>query len=324
MDGTLRTADGRCVLRFERHLTHPVEKVWRAITEPGELRHWFPAEVEIEFHSGGKIRFTQGAAATTGEILELAPHRVFAFSWDADMLRFELHPDPGGCRLVFTHAFDDKYGASSFASGWHHCLDGLAVRLEGQTMDWPTGLGDLHERYVVDLGLDEGVLRETGGGYEVRFERQLIRPVEQVWDFLTGAAEPPAATDARATSATSSDRPPATRPQRGALPPVSFRNDQAPAGPVTVVEAPNVLEYAWLADDVEAGKVRWELAPGPGGARLVLTQSVPTTFADRVPAVLAAWHTHVELLAGWLRGEGRCWPEGRTEELTRHYASTRP
>ena len=321
MDGTLRTTDGRCVLRFERHLSHPAEKVWRAITEPDELRHWFPAEVEIEFHSGGKIRFTQGAASTTGEVLELTLHRVFAFSWGDDMLRFELRPEPAGCHLVFTHAFDDKYGASSFASGWHHCLDGLAARLVGQTMDWPTGLGDLHERYVVDLGLDEGVLRETDRGYEVRFERQLIHPVEQVWDFLTGAGEPPAAADVPAASA---DRPPATRPERGALPPVSFRNNQAPAGPVTALDPPNVLEYAWLADDVEAGRVRWELTPGPGGARLVLIQSVPTTFADRVPAVLAAWHTHVELLAGWLRGEGRCWPEGRTEELSRHYASIRP
>jgi uncharacterized protein YndB with AHSA1/START domain len=321
MDGTLRTADGRCVLRFERHLTHPVEKVWRAITEPGELAHWFPAQVEIDFHSGGKIQFTQGAEPTTGEVLELDPHRVFAFSWGDDTLRFELHPEPTGCRLVFTHAFDDKYGASSFASGWHHCLDGLDARLVGRPMDWPTGLGDLHERYVVDLGLDEGVLHKTDGGYEVRFERQLIRPVEQVWDLLTGAAQPPAADDATGTS---SSRPPATEPALGEPPPVSFGNDFAPAGPVTTLEPPNTLEYAWLADGVQAGRVRWQLAPGPGGARLVLTQTVPTAFADRVPAVLAGWHTHVELLADWLRGEGRCWPEGRTEELTRHYASTTP
>lgn len=42
MNGTLETVDDRHTLRFERHLDHPVERVWRAITDPDELRHWFP------------------------------------------------------------------------------------------------------------------------------------------------------------------------------------------------------------------------------------------------------------------------------------------
>src|SRR5439155_20424380 len=36
VNGTLWTEQGRQVLRFERRLAHPVEKVWRAITEPAE------------------------------------------------------------------------------------------------------------------------------------------------------------------------------------------------------------------------------------------------------------------------------------------------
>ena len=35
-DGTLVTADGRHVLRFERRLDHPVERVWR-VTESDPL-----------------------------------------------------------------------------------------------------------------------------------------------------------------------------------------------------------------------------------------------------------------------------------------------
>jgi uncharacterized protein YndB with AHSA1/START domain len=42
VNGSLLSEGGRYVLRFERHLGHSVERVWRALTEPSELAHWFP------------------------------------------------------------------------------------------------------------------------------------------------------------------------------------------------------------------------------------------------------------------------------------------
>lgn len=50
------TADG-WRLHFERRLKHPPDKVWRAITEPGELRHWFPARINGDRHAGAPLRF---------------------------------------------------------------------------------------------------------------------------------------------------------------------------------------------------------------------------------------------------------------------------
>ncbi|GAA3847682.1 hypothetical protein [Amycolatopsis tucumanensis] len=35
-----RQPEGRATLVFERHLKHLPEKVWRALTEPGELAAW--------------------------------------------------------------------------------------------------------------------------------------------------------------------------------------------------------------------------------------------------------------------------------------------
>ena len=58
MNPTLRTGDGRSVLRFERRLAHPVEKAWRAVSGPAEMRHWFPAIVEMDARAGGTMRFT--------------------------------------------------------------------------------------------------------------------------------------------------------------------------------------------------------------------------------------------------------------------------
>ncbi|MGH3328571.1 MAG: SRPBCC domain-containing protein [Streptomycetales bacterium] len=73
---TLRTVAGRPVLRFERHLAHPQEKVWKAITDPDEMAHWFPARVETELKVGATMRFRfdgMDVADTEGEIVEVDP-----------------------------------------------------------------------------------------------------------------------------------------------------------------------------------------------------------------------------------------------------------
>src|SRR2546427_343533 len=99
MHGTLETIDGRPALRFERRLAHPVDAVWRAVTEPSELTHWFPSSVSGDLRAGGRLSFafeTDGVPPMEGEVLELEPPRRFAFLWGEDELRFELEPAEGG------------------------------------------------------------------------------------------------------------------------------------------------------------------------------------------------------------------------------------
>ena len=57
---------GRPTLRFERRFKHPVEKVWKAITDPAELAYWFPMEVEGDLVPGGKLRFPMDEEAPGG------------------------------------------------------------------------------------------------------------------------------------------------------------------------------------------------------------------------------------------------------------------
>ena len=81
---TTETSGGRHVLRFVRRLAHPPEKVFRAISEPDELRHWFPVD------AGGDRR-----------VVEEDPPRLLVMRWEQDELRFEVVPEPGGgCRLL--------------------------------------------------------------------------------------------------------------------------------------------------------------------------------------------------------------------------------
>jgi hypothetical protein len=57
MDGELVRDGESYVLRFERVLPHPIDRVWQAITEPAGLAAWFPHSVELELRVGGKVVF---------------------------------------------------------------------------------------------------------------------------------------------------------------------------------------------------------------------------------------------------------------------------
>ncbi len=141
-DGTYHEIDGQPALIFERELPHPVDAVWRAVTEPAELRHWFPAEVDVDLREGGAMTFTcpdGQAPPSSGRVTYLDPPRVFQFTWGDARMRFELEPVSDGCRLRFTHFLDDRGAAARDAAGWHVCLDRLTRTVAGEDTEAPTG-----------------------------------------------------------------------------------------------------------------------------------------------------------------------------------------
>ncbi|GAA4199054.1 SRPBCC family protein [Microbispora amethystogenes] len=313
MKATLDELDGRPVLRMERRLSHPREKVWRAITEPERLGRWFPFTVdEMDLRVGGKIRFG-GGMTLDAEITELDPPRVFAFVQRStpeapregdNLLRFELSPEEnGGCLLVFTQVFDDRPAAASYASGWQVCLDALEAVVAGRAPEWPEGnFPELHQAYVEALGLTEGVAEEADGradgtgGRRVRFERQLTRPVEEVWK-VAGAAEatigapvPDRLGEGTVTAVRTPGAP-------GAEAPAYVEFTVAPARPDA---GPGGLGHAAEGD---GRRVRWELSRGTGhGARLVVTDTGATGRGSVLEAVLEAWRDRIETLARDLVG----------------------
>ncbi|MEU7690851.1 SRPBCC family protein [Microbispora hainanensis] len=285
MNATLGMYEGQAALRMERRLAHPREKVWRALTEPDRLGQWFPFKVvEMDLRVGGKIAFDGGGMTMDAEITELDPPRLFAFLQHAprempregdNILRFELLPDEGGCLLVFTQVFQDRPAAASYASGWQVCLDAMDAIVGGRPAQWPAGnFAHLHEAYVEALGLAEGTAErldeslgdQAGGGWRVRFERQLTRPVEEVWT----AAGAPAATP-------------------GAPVPGGIGE-----GIVTAVREPAAGLPAYVESGEPGRRVRWELSQGTGhGARLVVTE----TGLPDPDGPLRAWRDRIEALA---------------------------
>jgi uncharacterized protein YndB with AHSA1/START domain len=152
MHGTYETVEGRPAVRFERRLADPIERVWRAVTEPGELAHWFPSEVSGELRLGGRLRFhhADGAAPDAeGEITDFDPPRRLAFWWGTEHLRLELEPEGDGTVLRLTHVLSSADQAARDAAGWHVCLDRLERSLGDETTTAPGSepTGEWHALY---------------------------------------------------------------------------------------------------------------------------------------------------------------------------------
>jgi uncharacterized protein YndB with AHSA1/START domain len=173
--GTLEVRDdGKYALRFERHFAHTPGRVWRALIEPEQLRHWFPTDIEGERRLGARLRFVFREDAPTaedmpellehdpveleGEFTQFDPPRLLAYTWGDEDLRWELDPVEDGCRLVFTSLFDEGSGiphpagprhmAARDASGWDACLANLGALLDGSSPPPEDRWRELYEDYV--------------------------------------------------------------------------------------------------------------------------------------------------------------------------------
>jgi uncharacterized protein YndB with AHSA1/START domain len=151
-------ADGKSVLRFERRLAHPIDRVWAALTDPDELIRWW-GRAQMELRPGGRFEMAWlnvddegNRAEMEATITELDPPRLLELSGDIHgVLRFELAPDGDATLLTFTSTLDlpDEYRTKVLA-GWHYHLDALAGSLEGRTTDLVElpGWDAIHERYL--------------------------------------------------------------------------------------------------------------------------------------------------------------------------------
>ena len=169
MYGTLEQLDdGRWRLRFKRVLCHPPERVWRAITEPEQLAHWFPTTIEGERVPGAPLRFSfpQGQAAPfEGEMLAYDPPSLIELRWGPDIVRIELRPAEEGTELVLLDTLEQQGKAARDGAGWHTCLDALQASLRGEAsareeMDrWR----EVRARYIESFGPEASTIGPPEG-----------------------------------------------------------------------------------------------------------------------------------------------------------------
>ena len=98
-------------LRFEAVYPHPIEKVWRAITDAKVISQWL-MENDFEPKLGHKFMFRSKPqpgwdGKTYCEVIEHDPPRRLAYTWRGGpidtLLRITLEPVAEGTRLVLEH-----------------------------------------------------------------------------------------------------------------------------------------------------------------------------------------------------------------------------
>jgi uncharacterized protein YndB with AHSA1/START domain len=148
----LMEVDGeRATLVLQRFLRHPPSAVWKAITDPEQMRQWYLTTAVVEGREGGQVDLVtgQGRVHATGRILTWDPPRVYEHEWivakeesalrtgEQTIVRWELSPREGGTFLVLTHRGLTRRTAEVFRHGLPGFLDRLAAQLDGRPLpDW--------------------------------------------------------------------------------------------------------------------------------------------------------------------------------------------
>lgn len=137
----VRRSDGTTSLRFERELAGSAERVWRALTESDQLRHWMPCDIVGPREAGADVtapfwddvvrRFGIEDTVLSGRIVTWDPPSTFAWEWDDELLTFSLEPNPTGTHLTLRVDSGDKSPeVHQAAAGYHMCLDQLCTLVD--------------------------------------------------------------------------------------------------------------------------------------------------------------------------------------------------
>ncbi|KAB1140375.1 SRPBCC family protein [Streptomyces luteolifulvus] len=141
LTGTCLTLDdGRPAVRFSRIHDHPIDRVWRFVTDPGELVHWFPSRADVDLRPGGSIRFSgdPDMPESTGRVLAVDAPRHLSFAWGGDELHFDLEAvDEQRTRFTLTNVLEAENTAARTAAGWEVCLAALDALARGERFEGP-------------------------------------------------------------------------------------------------------------------------------------------------------------------------------------------
>lgn len=154
-----RDAAGRWTLTLTRTLSRPPADVWQAITAPASLSAWAPYAPDRPLDAVGPVTLTPvnwDGDADRGEVVEVeAPHRLVLDWGGGSLLHWTLVAAGDGTELTLIHVFDDRPTATSYAAGWHVCLDALVAAVAGEPTGNPSGRAagqhgwqEIHDRYV--------------------------------------------------------------------------------------------------------------------------------------------------------------------------------
>ena len=117
-----------------RELRHSPERVWRALTDPAQLREWAPFDADRSLGTAGTAMLTTVGApsphVTETTVTRADAPRALEYNWGGFDVRWELEAFGGGTRLTLWTNIDRRF-ISMGAAGWHIALDVLDHLLSG-------------------------------------------------------------------------------------------------------------------------------------------------------------------------------------------------
>lgn len=134
-------------LRLVRVFQAPRERVWRAWTDPGQMKHWFgprgftTPSIELDLRPGGRYRIAMqppegGVFHLNGVFREVVPPErlVYTFQWEKagwdypeTLVTAEFRERDGATELVLTHErFPEEKMRDDHGGGWSSCLERFA------------------------------------------------------------------------------------------------------------------------------------------------------------------------------------------------------
>lgn len=336
--------DGDFEMRFERRIPRPAEKVWAALTIPERVADWFGEPVEIDLRVGGKFRvlFPGGKDdMVEGTIIAFDPPRLLALEWFGTagdtIIRWELTPLDGACRLVFHQTGLNAWWFLGGAAGWKGFVDDVvSVAQDGKAIPEAPGAHqrevarykETYGKYVPGFDVrptlrhhepDAYVTRAGDGRYNVRYGRRWMLPIEKVWAAIT---EPErladwlavAKIDLRVGGEVELTWPTANFTARYVI---------------RELDPPNLMVWGSTDPDNPQAELRWQLYqedPDFMGTRLVLIETLIPP--EHLLSIGTGWHAHLyELPEAALRETPLPWSAERERaratrevaELSRRY-----
>ena len=125
---------------FQRHSSHPVARLWKAITEADELKAWMNPKgpVTVDLRPGGEYTVDfhgAGADHLDGILVRVETERRLAYVWGWSYLEWELEANGEGSRYTFIQNGLADRGPDSdeegLPAGWHGFFDQLDDYLGG-------------------------------------------------------------------------------------------------------------------------------------------------------------------------------------------------
>ena len=155
--------NGRFVLELTRAFEQSPSRLWRLLTDPGELREWAPFDATFDLGETGTTTLSMAGGARA---VDLPSHirtaeepRLLEYTWGSDVLVWELEPMLSGTVLTLRHTMNDARALARAAAGWQICLDVAQRYMDGRAIGRIVGaeakefdFARLHGEYAARFG----------------------------------------------------------------------------------------------------------------------------------------------------------------------------